>query len=569
MTRETVGGSAIVRGAALAAENIGAAVFLGFAGAIFAFGYDGLAFGLGLAGGLAILAVMLAPALGKLDGRSVPGFLAERFENRAIGVLAAVIVLVSAFVLLIAQIAGAGIAMLRLTGLEPPLALTIAAGLILLAYLISRARASSSYATVLVCLAIFAAFFALTVALSVKTQGPLPPAPAFTPALAQAQGLEINLIEQKLADPRSLRALTLPFLTFDPWNFGALLISLIAGCAVLPTAVQRLASPAGAGDGQRAAVWGLTFVGLFLLAVPAVAVFAKLDIYRLVEAATKLTELPGWIFSLGKSGLVQICGHDAVNADAVVAACSKVSGQHGVLRLQDFAIAPDAISVSAADIAELASAFTYAMLAGALLACGAGAVALLGVMVSACGGRSGQPVDRDAVQSWPARPVAVAMLATLAAAAAAITGPGDLVTLFSWGISLLAAGLFPAMLAALFWRRANPWAVLAAMAAGFTVALYYIVATRYFAPQFFAMWSPLSNASSAAASRFDLLQQAAEAVPGGAASVAFDRHARTIANWWGIKNLAAGIFGLPIGLLLIGVVSLIVPGGAAREDADA
>src|SRR5690606_26802113 len=142
----------------------------------------------------------------------------------------------------------------------------------------------------------------------------------------------------------------------------------------------------------------------------------------------------------------------------------------GILRLQDLSIVPDAIVLSAPEIAGVSAEETYAALAGALLASMAGAVALLGVIGSAFD----QP-DDAAVRSWPATSLMLGGVALLAATGAALTGPGDLVTLFAWGVSLTAAGLFPAMIAGLFWRRANSWAVLAAMAAGAGVTLYYIV----------------------------------------------------------------------------------------------
>jgi cation/acetate symporter len=565
MTIGTSSDSALARGLGLAADTISAPVALGFAGAIFAFGYDGLVFGLGLAGGLAVLALVIAPALARLEGRSVPRFLADRFQNRAVGVLAAVIVCAAAFVLLVAQVMGAGLAMSVLTGVEPALALAIGAAVIVLVYAVLQAGRSSAVA--LAFLVVLAAFLAVAAALSVRSQGPMPPAPVFTTALASAQGMEESLIEQKLADPRSFKAIALPFLTFNPLNFAALLITLIAGCAVLPTALRRLSSPASGAGAQRAAVWGLTFVVLFLLLVPAIAVIAKLAVYQLVAAGTKLAELPEWVFSFGRAGLVQICGHDAIDANAVVAACGKVSGQRGVLRLQDLSIASDALVLAAPGIGGLPAAFSYTVLGGALVACGAGGAALLGVIRSIFAGESGQPVDRDAVRAWPAASSLAVVIALVAAVAAALTAPDDLVTLFCWSVSLVAAGLFPALAAALFWRRANGWAVLAAMLTGFGVALYYIVGTRYFAPQFFTTWAPLSNASSAAASRFDLLQGAAEAAQGGAAAVALDRHAQAIANWWGIKNLAAGVFGLPAGLAIIGLVSLVLPGREPPSDA--
>jgi cation/acetate symporter len=36
---------------------------------------------------------------------------------------------------------------------------------------------------------------------------------------------------------------------------------------------------------------------------------------------------------------------------------------------------------------------------------------------------------------------------------------------------------------------------------------------------------------------------------------ALDKHAQTIASWWGVKNLSAAAFGLPVGFVVMYVVS--------------
>ena len=43
-----------------------------------------------------------------------------------------------------------------------------------------------------------------------------------------------------------------------------------------------------------------------------------------------------WLFTWGELGLIQICGKNAVNLDAVIAACKAIAGHPGVLRFQDF-----------------------------------------------------------------------------------------------------------------------------------------------------------------------------------------------------------------------------------------
>ncbi|MGH6814351.1 MAG: hypothetical protein ACREC6_01455, partial [Hyphomicrobiaceae bacterium] len=83
----------------------------------------------------------------------------------------------------------------------------------------------------------------------------------------------------------------------------------------------------------------------------------------------------------------------------------------------------------------------------------------------------------------------------------------------------------------------------------------------YFATHFYETWAFLSNATPAAARRYLELKQAYHtAAAGGAqevASIALDRHAQTIANWWGLRNISAAFVGLPVGFVVIWIVSLL------------
>jgi cation/acetate symporter len=95
------------------------------------------------------------------------------------------------------------------------------------------------------------------------------------------------------------------------------------------------------------------------------------------------------------------------------------------------------------------------------------------------------------------------------------------------------------------------------MIVGFGLCLYYLVGTRYFAPSFYETWSWLSNASPEAAQKFAELKAACAA--DAAKCVDFDKHAQSIANWWGVRNISAALFSLPLGFLVIWVVSRLTP----------
>ena len=72
--------------------------------------------------------------------------------------------------------------------------------------------------------------------------------------------------------------------------------------------------------------------------------------------------------------------------------------------------------------------------------------------------------------------VLVAMLAAYVAS----TKPSDILAMVSWAFSLAAAGLFPALVLGVWWKRANSAGAVAGMIAGFGITLLYLVVTRYY-----------------------------------------------------------------------------------------
>ncbi len=94
------------------------------------------------------------------------------------------------------------------------------------------------------------------------------------------------------------------------------------------------------------------------------------------------------------------------------------------------------------------------------------------------------------------------------------------------------------------------------MLAGLAVCLLYLVGTRYFAVGFFETWQSLSSAGHDGARRHSASCKQAwtSAAPGAAkdaAWAALDAHAQTIANWWGVRALAAALLALPVGIVAV------------------
>ena len=154
------------------------------------------------------------------------------------------------------------------------------------------------------------------------------------------------------------------------------------------------------------------------------------------------------------------------------------------------------------------------------------------------------------------------VVAVVGAAVAAVLWPEETKVLVMWPFALATAALFPALVLGVWSRRVNSWGAAAGMIAGLAVTFYYLCGTRYGAVGFAETWAGLSNASPSAQRKLQLLRDAwmgAEGATKDAALIALQAHARSVANWWGVKPTAAGLFGLPVSVVATLVVSWVTP----------
>ena len=116
--------------------------------------------------------------------------------------------------------------------------------------------------------------------------------------------------------------------------------------------------------------------------------------------------------------------------------------------------------------------------------------------------------------------ISKALLVVVAGVAAYVTSlkPGDILFLVGAAFSLAASAFFPPLVLGVFWKRANKWGAIIGMLAGLSVCMYYMMRTY---PFFTNMGVP----------KMDL--------------------------WFGLNPISAGVFGLPVGLLTIFIVSLL------------
>lgn len=596
---------AIYNGMATGADWMSAASFIGMAGTLYLTGYGGLAFILGWTGGYCLVALFLAPYLRKFGQFTIPDFLGARFEGnlpRLLGIIAAIL---CSFTYVVAQIYGVGLITARLSGLAFEVGIFVGLGGILVCSFLGGMRAVT-WTQVAQYIILIIAYMVPVVWLSVKqTSVPIPQAiygyqlqkiteretklladpkeqeviDAFKARAAEfdaklkdvptALAAEKASLDDKLA---ALKAANAPMTdiqaaekavaalpkTHDEakkaWtaakaanearakplagmprhaavyagnpdgteaekkafdvsrrNFLALVFCLMVGTAALPHILMRYYTTPSVKEARESVTWSLFFIFLLYFTAPALAVLVKFEVFN-VLVGTPFDQLPSWIVNWSRVDPALLSVVD-INKD-------------GLFQLGEMKIGGDIIVLATAEIGGLPYVISGMVAAGGLAAALSTADGLLLTIANALShDLYYKMIDPNASTG---RRVAISkallLVVALAAAGVAAQKPADILFLVSAAFSFAAASFFPALVLGIFWKRANKWGASLGMIAGLGTTFYYMVTTQPWMRGLFGVTSPIADNI-----------------------------------WWGIQPISAGLFGVPIGFLVIIVVSLLTP----------
>ncbi len=579
---------AFFNGMATGADWMSAASFIGMAGTLYLSGFDGLAFVMGWTGGYVLVALFLAPYLRKFGQFTIPDFLGERYGGnivRSVGIFAAIL---CSFTYVVAQIYGVGLITSRFTGLEFGVGVFVGLGGILVCSFLGGMRAVT-WTQVAQYIILIIAYLTPVVWLSMKHTGvPVPQimygqvlqkvterekvltndpkeievrgifkarADAANtnlkdPAASYAKGkadLDQNLEKLKTenASPEQLAAAQKardaypkdaaaaksqwdkdkglaaraapPRPHADPFpgkdeaardiarnNFLGIVFCMMFGTAALPHILMRYYTTPSVRQARQSVFWSLFFIFLLYFTAPSLAVLAKYDVYHFLVGST-FADLPAWAANWAKVDPLLLSITD-VNKD-------------GIVQLAEIALGTDIIVLATPEIAGLPYVVSGLVAAGGLAAALSTADGLLLTIANALShDLYYKMIDPNATTSRRVS-VSKALLVFVALFAAYITSlkPGDILFLVGAAFSLAASAFFPALVLGVFWRRANKWGAIIGMVTGLGVCMYYMVQTYPFF--------------------------------GGVAAN----------QWFNMAPISAGVFGVPIGIITIIVVSLLTP----------
>jgi len=488
---------AIFNGMATGADWMSAASFISMAGALYATGFDGLAYVTGWTGGYVLLAIFLAPFLRKFGAYTIPDFLALRYGGNAARAVGIVMAIGASFTYLIAQITGVGIIMGRFLGLDFNVGAFVGLAGILVCSMLGGMRAVT-WTQVAQYIILIIAYITPVAMLSYKHFGV--PLPEFTYGQVIR---DITTIEQELG----VTKLWADLAPGGMLNWFALCFCMMVGTAGLPHILMRYYTTPSVKQARDSVGWSLFFIFLLYFTAPAYAAFAKWTVLRDVIGKS-VTELPAWVSRWGDNILGQ-----NLNSLGLFDIVDK--NNDGVLQLADFVIkSTDFVVLATPEIAGLPFVVTGLVMAGGLAAALSTADGLLLTISNALSHDFYYKIINPNA-SIVKRLTTARILLVVAAVAGAYVATfriNIIVAVVAYAFALAGSGFFPALVMGIFWKRANKQGAIAGMVAGFLTALVLIVIGR---------------------------------------------------NWgiylFGIREIGAGVIGVPVGFLVIWVVSLMFP----------
>ena len=549
---------AFYNGMATGADWMSAASFVGMAGTLFLLGYDGIAWVLGWTGGYVLVSVLIGPYLRKFGAYTVPDFMAYRFGGNFARFIAVIVLFSASFTYVTAQIYGTGIIASRFLGMPFEVAVFVGLTGILLCSMLGGMRAVT-WTQIAQYIVLIVAYLTPIIILSTKHYGIPIPELTYGQAIAEITAREQQMLASGLATVAGLKPHVAPWYTYSPLNFFGIIFCMMVGTASLPHILMRYFTTPSVREARQSVAWSLFFIFLLYFSAPAYAAFSKLEVYTNI-IGRNVAELRPWLFTWGELGLVQICGKNAANVQVVIDACKAVAGHPGVVRLQDFVINTDVIVLSTPEIAGLPYVISGLVAAGGLAAALSTADGLLLAIANALSHDIYyKMIDPNAptVRRLLVARVLLLVVAVFAAALAS-TKPGDILAMVGWAFSLAMAGNFPALVMGIWWKRATTTGAVAGMIAGFGLCVFYLVTTRYFPQAGVKLWgmTALTNPVTGAP-LVDVAKAMADPkwladVPAAAANPLQSK-----IGWFGMNNILCGLLGMPLGFLVIYVVSLM------------
>ncbi|MDZ3823370.1 MAG: sodium:solute symporter family protein [Pseudoxanthomonas sp.] len=457
----------VANGMATAADWMSAASFISMAGIIAFSGYDGSVYLMGWTGGYVLLALLLAPYLRKFGKFTVPDFIGDRYYSQTARLVAVVCALFVSFTYVAGQMRGVGIVFSRFLEVDISTGVVIGMAIVFFYAVLGGMKGITYTQVAQYCVLIFAylvpAFF-----ISILLTGHFIPQFGFGSTLNDGSG--VFLLERLDGLSAQLGFGEYTAGKKSMLDIGAITLALMVGTAGLPHVIVRFFTVPKVRDARRSAGWALLFITLLYATAPAVAAFARLNMFETLNGpqmtGTPYAEAPTWVHNWEKTGLIK---WEDKNGDGQMFYSGDERNEMTVDR--------DIMVLANPEIARLPAWVIALVAAGGLAAALSTAAGLLLVISSAVSHdllkKVVMPHITEKQELLYAR--VAAALAIGVAGWLGINPPGFVAEVVAFAFGLAAASFFPAIVLGIFDKRTNTAGAVSGMVAGLAFTMGYIL----------------------------------------------------------------------------------------------
>ena len=409
----------VQNGFAIAGDYMSAASFLGIAGLIFLFGFDGFLYSVGFLVAFLTVLFLLGERMRNSGKYTIADVLSFRMKERPARSAAALGTLAVAGFYLIAQMVGAGVLIQALVGIDFTLSV-ILTGAFMIVYIVMGGMLATSWVQIIKAVLLMTATIVLT--LFVLGEVGWNPIHLFTEARAES--------------PEGQKYLEPGLFLSSPIDTVSLGLALVLGTAGLPHILMRFFTVPDAKAARGSVMWAVVLIGAFYVMTTALGFGAR---------------------AILGSGAEEAVGSGGNLAAPLLA--EEVGGGAGTVGGDLFL----------AIIAAVAFATILAVVAGLVIsASGAVAHDVWSNVV-----RHGKDSEKEEI--WVAKIAAVG-IGAIAIAIAVIGGEGLNVSfMVGLAFAVAASAIFPALLLALSWRRFNTTGAISGVLVGVLSSIALVI----------------------------------------------------------------------------------------------
>ena len=250
-------------GFAIAGDYLSAASFLGIAGAIAVYGYDGFLYSVGFLVAWLVALLLVAELLRNTGRFTMADVLSFRLKERPVRMAAALSTLTVSLFYLLAQMAGAGglvALLLNIDGKTGQGVVVAVVGLLMIAYVLIGGMKGTTYVQMVKAVLLIAGAGVMFFLVLFAVRG------NFSTLLAEAQ----NMVNNSTNDAVAGRDILAPGAKYgisdmSRLDFISLGLALVLGTAGLPHVLMRFYTVPTSKEARRSVTWAIGLIGAFYL----------------------------------------------------------------------------------------------------------------------------------------------------------------------------------------------------------------------------------------------------------------------------------------------------------------